>query len=333
MATEGWFWWHELKAAERAGFVKSLSRTGRQEILRWVRYSPCACPPPMSDVEGLYNYRLTVGKKTPAGKACKLCFNSIYGKYAQSVGEPVYGNAVYASLITAGTRTMIADAIADHPGGMSNVVMVATDGVYFLDKHPGLPLGDALGTWEHAEKRNLTLFKPGVYWDDATRERIAQGDAPGFKARGFRAADFVSEIARVDEAFRHWDDLTEKELRRGYIWPSVEFASSFAMTTALQALRQNDWSRAGRVSTGDPLQQDSNPSAKREGLYRTVVDGRCVYRSRPHHGMGDGNWTPSTPYEKRFGMEDPWSEEYKTQFGITEDGNLGDMLSWILKGE
>jgi len=333
MATEGWFWWHELKAAEHAGFVKSLSRTGRQAVLKWVSYTPCECPPPMADVAELYEHRLHVGKKSPSGKACKLCYNSMYGKFAQSVGEPVYGNAVYASLITSGTRTQIIQAIGSHPGGLSDVLMVATDGVYFLSPHPGLEVGEALGTWEHTTKKNLTLFKPGVYWDDATRNRILLGESPGFKARGFRAVDFVQQIEQVDEAFRAWNEMTSRQLSSAEVWPKVAFASSFAMTTALQALRQGDWGRAGRVATGVRLEQDSNPSSKRDGLYRDDTDRGALYRSMPHYGLYDNEWVPSTPYERRFGMEDPWSEEYKTQFGVTPDGDLGEILAWLLKGE
>lgn len=336
MATEGWYWWDELLAAESAGFVKSLKRTGRgvrQNVMSWVSYDPCDCPPPMRDVTALYEHRLKVGKGTPSGKAAKLAYNSMYGKFAQSVGEPVFGNPVYASRITSGCRTAITEAIATHPNGAADVVMVATDGVYFLTPHHGLPLGDALGAWEHKVKSNLTLFKPGVYWDDATREKIALGGSATFKARGFRASDFLASIAQVDDAFRRWDDMVTRQLSRPEIWPGVKFSSSFAMTSALQALRRNDWSQAGAVATGVALSQDSDPSSKRDGLYRDTVDARTIYRSRPHHGMADGEFIPSTPYEKRFGMEDPWSEEYQTQHGITEDGTLGEELAWILKGE
>jgi hypothetical protein len=32
-------------------------------------------------------------------------------------------------------------------------------------------------------------------------------------------------------------------------------------------------------------------------------------------------------------MDDPWSDEYKEQLGVTEDGNIADVLAWILYGE
>ncbi len=50
-------------------------------------------------------------------------------------------------------------------------------------------------------------------------------------------------------------------------------------------------------------------------------------------GEGQPEWNASTPYEKRFGMEDPFSDEYREQFGITEEGNLVEELAWILGGK
>jgi hypothetical protein len=335
MATEGWFWWDELQAAQRAGMVKRLDNRGRQQIRQWVNYEPCDCPPPMANVAGLYQKRLDVGKTSPLGKAAKLVYNSDYGKFAQSIGDPLFGNAVYASRITSGCRTQLLDAIGSHPGGMAAVAMVATDAIYFLTPHPGLALSDKLGEWDYKRRVNLTLFKPGVYWDDDTRERIAKGRSPLFKARGFQAADFIASLTRIDSEYQRWDS----EGSRPEGWPSVSFAPKFAMTTALQALRRNDWEDAGVVAVKPkPVVQDSNPSAKRDGVYRDVYDGRTVYRSSPHGGMsyngqGQMDWVPSHPYEKRFGMDDPWSLESKEQFGMTEDGNVTDILAWILTGE
>ncbi len=334
MATEGWFWWDELKAAQRAGLVKRLDNKGRQQITQWVNYEPCDCPPPMANVEGLYDKRLEVGKTSPLGKAAKLVYNSDYGKFAQSIGDPLYGNPIYASRITSGCRTIILNAIATHPQGMASVAMVATDAVYFMSPHPGLTVSERLGEWDYKAKRNLTLFKPGVYWDDTTREQIAAELSPVFKARGFQAADFTTSISRIDSEYRLWDS----QMSGQWQWPSVKFTPSFSMTTALQALRRKNWSDAGVVAAAPKaVEQDSNPSAKRDGLYRDTYEGRTIYRSNPHRGMvyanGTQEWVPSHPYEKRFGMDDPWSLESREHFGITPDGTVVDLLAWILTGE
>lgn len=318
--TTGWFWVHELRAAERAGCVTEV------EYHEWQQYDPCSCPPPLKEVADLYAFRKKVNKDSALGKAIKLLINSIYGKFAQSVGSPKYGNAIYASLITAGCRTMILDAIATHPGGMSNVVMVATDGVYFLDSHPSLPLSGDLGDWEHKTHDNLCLYKPGVYWDDKSRHAIAEGKRPVFKARGVNAADFADSIARVDRAFKRWPRRAQGDLtaREGFTWPTVTYRGRFSLTSCSQALARGKWHTAGDVAQDVKLVQNSDAWKKREGLTYDV--NRKIYRSLPWE---PGQWFDQecTPYEKRFGVEDPWSIESLEEYGITPDGALKDLIT------
>jgi len=348
MVTEGWFWWHELKAAEKAKLIKRLDNRGRQQVQRWVQYVPCNCRPPMADIAGLYQKRLDVGKTSPLGKAAKLVYNSGYGKFAQSEGlNPIFGNAIYASLITAGCRTMILEAIASHPYGKEDVAMVATDAVYFLHEHPGLPISPRLGEWDYKLRTNLTLFKPGVYWDDETRRRIADGNNPNFKARGFKASDFIEALSRIDNEFRAWDEIPTEtvdawnkvewgvpgaRMKQQWMWPSVKFTPSFVMVTALQALQRNKWELAGSVQGKEdakPVVQDSNPHMKRMRLRRENYRGRIIYRSMPHHFKNG----PSEPYSKHFGMEDPWSDEFRAELGETQEGRIMDILSWIMNGD
>lgn len=368
LGSMGWYWWDELKAAESAKFVATLvppiprlkynrarpwAGKYQSEVMKWVKYEPCDCPPPMRGIRDLYEKRLSVGKDTPLGKGAKLVYNSDYGKFAQSVGEPIFGNPIYASRITSGCRTVITKAIASHPKGKKAVAMIATDAVYFLDPHPKLPISDKLGEWDHKEKVNLTLFKPGVYWDDTTRKEIAEEKSVHFKARGFKASDFISQIDRIDNVFKSWSDPANWP--KEHIWfgglskaayhpggfPMVQFTPTFAMVTALQALRRGKWTEAGKVSAEPkPIIQDADPSGKRYQFYRDSYGDRVIYRSRPHDLLGkDGNGNPewqsfdaSYPYVKRFGMEDPYSDEFRQQFGENFDGNIADVLGWILVG-
>lgn len=318
--TAGWFWVHELQAAQRAGCVTEI------EYHEWQQYKPCSCPPPLAEIAKLYDFRQKVNKKSALGRAIKLLINSIYGKFAQSIGTPKYGNPIYASLITAGCRAMILDAIASHPEGMNNVIMVATDGVYFLDAHPGLPLSSQLGDWEHTTHDNLTLYKPGVYWDDKTRHAVAAGDKPVFKARGISAADFAASINRVDRAFRRWPKRAQGDLtaREGFTWPTVEYRGRFSLTSCTQALARGKWAAAGDVAQDVKLKQNSDAWKKREGL--AYDKERRIYRSLPWE---PGQWfdQESTPYQKRFGAEDPWSIESQEEYGITPDGTLLDLIT------
>jgi hypothetical protein len=328
-ATSGWYWEAELRAAARAGAVDSC------EIDEWLRYDPCDCRPPLRGLAGLYDQRLAVGKNTPAGKSYKLIYNSVYGKLAQSVGKPKFANPIYASLITSGTRELILDAIASHPAGSDNLLMVATDGVYFRSPHPSLVLSDKIGEWSETIKENLTLFKPGVYWDDSARKRIADGQNPSFKARGVNAAEFAKQLSHIDDLFRQWPDRYPVERdpdgpRDGW-YPKITFRTRFAMVTAQQALQRGKWYLAGAVSGCDDectldhqhheLVQDSDPITKRHSGY--YEDG--VYWSKPYKDPGAGDME-STPYDKSFGME-----EDPEVYGITPDGLVLDHWKRMLQ--
>lgn len=331
MITHGWYWLHELEAAIEAGCIQTI------DYLEWMGYSPCDCLPPVREMADLYDLRLKAGKNSPLGKSAKLVYNSGYGKFAQSIGEPMFANAVYASLITAGCRTQILRAIASHPGGLSHVAMIATDAVYFLTPHPGLPVSDQLGDWTETRRSNLTIFKPGVYWDDSARQKIAEGKTPSFKARGVNARDLAAKIGDIDRQFAAWngcapeitDWITGKPLDT---WPAVSFTAAFSMTTALQALRNGVWSQAGVVSTDRELQQSSNPYRKREGAYYDPF--MDVYRSEPVQMASNG--VESEPYDRRFGQEDPdnpFTLETQEKYGVTPDGYVSDELSFIFHGE
>lgn len=300
--TEGWYWLHEIDAAIRAGLIRS-----DYVVLDSWSYDPCDCSPPFAEVRNIYSLRKQVGKKTPLGIACKLVPNSLYGKVAQSIGEPKFANPIYASLIPAGCRTMILNAIATHPMGAEACVMVATDGVYFTKPHPNLTISGELGDWDEAKKLHLTVFKPGVYWDDATRRQIKRKEAPVFKARGVNARDFGTQLSLIDGAF---NDMALTG------WPTVTFPLEFAMITAVQALQRNKWELAGTVIEDAELTHTANPHGKRDPNW--YIDHKNhFYRTLPRENVP---YEPSHPYEKRFGMEDPWSQEMTENWGITPDG-------------
>lgn len=320
--TKGWYWYHEISAAKKAKLIVKC------HIYEWMAYEPCDCKPPMRNVRDLYDLRVKVGKDTPLGKGCRLAYNSMYGKFAQSVGNPVFANPIWASLITSGCRTMILEAIASHPKGKWNVSMVATDAVFFCDPHPGLPISKRLGEWDYTNRHNLTLFKPGVYWDDDTRKAIAENGKPVFKARGISGADFANSIAEVDRIFSGWlSDNPNLSTIPGMVagWPYIEFTTGFAMTSCLQAIRRNKWYLAGHVSQSGTMVQNANPYDKRIGAWpSTLDDGRIVWRSEPWTLPLDG--CESKPYQKLFGMADPWSLERLEYYGITPDGTIPDLI-------
>lgn len=294
---KGWYWLHEIKAAKRAGLIRNV------DVEKWVSYRACECPPPFDHptrgITRLYEMRLSVGKNSPQGKSAKLVYNSAYGKTAQSIGSPKYSNPAYASLITAGCRTMILDAIATHPLGAQGVTMVATDGVYFLSPHPSLNLSPTqLGAWDEKALTGLVQFLPGVYWSDETRKLIRQKKNPKLKSRGINARDLANQIGRLDYLFAKAHEALS--IGDTWEWPSIEFEVAFLLDSAKLALQRGKWETAGRVTHGDKRKMDSNPRSKRqETPYRCPSHG--VTRSMPYHQR---ETIETTPYDKSFGYQD-----------------------------
>jgi hypothetical protein len=247
----------------------------------------------------------------------RLVYNSSYGKLAQSIGEPMFGNAVYASLITAGCRTMILEAIASHPQGTADVVMVATDGIYFRSPHPNLDVdAERLGAWDMAVKHNLSLFKPGVYWDDKSRKALAEGRTPSFKARGVNAKAFAKHIPEIDRMWvKHFPSPNPKH------WPSLRIPYDFDITTPKQAINRGKWNLCGHVSHGGITRQSSAPHNKRGGPFRK---DRGMTQSSP---LKNPDWLPSTPYDKRFGLE---LEERQEELPMLVEGEAAMLVSELL---
>jgi hypothetical protein len=317
--TAGWYWQHELNAARSAGIIDAV------RIEEWAQYEACDCPPPLVAIADLYEERLRVGKKTPEGRALRLVFNSAYGKMAQSVGQPKYANPIYASLITAGCRTKILEAIATHPRKTEDLLMVATDGVYFRTPHPTLPISPTtLGLWDTTTKRNLTLFLPGIYWDDETRERIRNGKSPKLKSRGINARDLAASIEQLDRLFHRFADRFVSQVAIDQ-WPILASNVAFAMTSPKQALARSKWELCGHVTYDTVRELSSDPVTKRfqpehaDDRFLGLELDRGIIRTFPYL---KADQLESTPYDRVFG--DP--SLLFTDDELTPDGGVWDSL-------
>jgi hypothetical protein len=324
LETRGYYWSDEVEAAERAGLIDEYVSVED----RW-SFHPASCSHrsryPFREIEDLFLERIKVGKKSPAGKALKLVYNSAYGKTAQSVGSPKYASPVYASLITSGCRVMILNAIASHPQKARALVMVATDAVFFRTPHPSLDMREnTLGAWEEEPKENLTLYMPGVYWDDATRASVkAPGGKLKLKSRGISAVELAKYIDAIDREFDEWDGVSysDEDQVRESRWPSLALYSEFGLVSLSQALDRGKWWTAGalmtyeedgRVITGVKrvITSDATPKRAADHYDHVWECGRLawdvdIWRSRPYAAvMIDGQPMPdTTPYDKSFGHE------------------------------
>lgn len=323
LVAEGWYWEHELAAAHAAGLLDTWEVQDR-----WGYRTGCEntnCIPLNAAIPAIYQRRLQTGKNTPHGKALKIIYNSAYGKMAQSVGTPKFANPIYASLITSHARTQILNAIASHPTKASSLVMVATDGIYFREPHPTLDIHpERLGAWDAKEKQNLTLFMPGVYWDDTSRARIAAGQTPALKSRGINAKDLTSNIARIDGTFHQdeWWKCGE--------WPQFDITLGFNMVSAKLAITRGAWNTAGQIAWRNDQPHSpqirtisSNPDAKRSSQPRYSDHNGDIRLSPYPLATPDGR---SVPYDGTFGM-------VTEECGISPDGECIDLIAQAILGE
>lgn len=352
----GWYWKDEISASFEAGLLEEV------EISEWWDYDPCDCRPPLREIEELYFERLRADKKSPHGKAMKLVYNSAYGKTGQSVGSAKWANVVYASLITSGCRSKILRAIGTHPRGTKDLLMVATDGVYFATRHPGLdrsatnerivrefPKNQHLGEWEVTPHKNLALFLPGIYWDDEARDKIRERmrileefkdrpedmpELPGvkMKTRGIGSNDLAAYVFEVE---RQW--------AQGIKFPSVVVPTNFAIIGAKIAAHRRDWPTCGQLmmDQGKRLDAGSN-DVKRDLDSNQRING--ALRSYPYeecestlitYGYSKSFGDPDLPVDNVIPTEAEVlaaMEEVPTDF-YTQDGPIGINLGEALFSE
>lgn len=339
----GWYWQSEIDAAKNAGLISSV------KYLNWVEYRPCACPPPVAKVRDAYQERMEVGKNTPHGKALKLVVNSLYGKYAQSIGLPTYACSIYASFITSQCRTLILNAIATHPGGAKAVSKIATDGVYFTSKHPTLPITKELGDWDETVYENMSFFLPGVDWDDKTRKKIAEtGSAGGdvIRSRGVSAQKLAQNIQKIDP---QWENLKRvlKEAKATGVrsalasqsvdgLPSYEVNLGWGYVSPKLAAARGKWHMCGVSQFHEVRQLNSDMVTKRSAIY---LDGNVI-RSLPWACGSSEAWLfatdaelETTYYDKSFGRLVDNDNDLMVELSnyVTPDGTLDQHLAQSLE--
>jgi len=185
-AGRGTYWSVEIRSAERLG--ATIRYHGG-----WRYLAHCRCRP-FDWVADVYASRLALGKSA-AGYPLKLGLASLYGKLAQRIGNPRFGNFVWAGLITAHTRALLNQAIASDP---ETIVMLATDAV--MSRKPlVLPIGEALGQWGLEYHENLFIVQPGLYWSGHRKNDKR-------KTRGISTSIFARHMHRFEKAWRQWFD-------------------------------------------------------------------------------------------------------------------------------
>ncbi len=285
----------------------------------WVYRCSCDCIP-FRQIPGYYAERCRIGKEGP-GIVIKLGCNSCYGKLAQSVGNALFNNWLWAGMITSGCRAQGLEILGLH-NEWRNLLMFATDGIASLENVPSPIPKDTgtfgviskgvltpLGGWENKIlKKGIFLARPGIYFPlNPTIDEIKE-----VRGRGIGKGVVLENWRRIVEA-----------------WPPTDIGDTVSVTNVTRfcgakSSISGTYTRASGVD-GAPsygqwitrrVEMSFTPLPKRLGVRK---DNRTLtLRSLPLELC-------STPYDKAV-----QSEETLELRGVTEevleqpDGDLTD---------
>lgn len=201
VAGDGWYWSFEIEA--------SIHQTWKTwEGWEYVRECDCR---PYGFVEDLYYQRKRLGKNG-RGLVLKLGLNSLYGKMAQSVGNPKYANPIHASFITAHCRTNIQKLIHSLPECAEgrcgdSVAFVATDAIATIVSN-AISSSDSLGGWSADEHPDgMFLVQPGLYFGSK--------GGRSFKTRGVAVRRIIDKREQFETAFH---EILAQDLDEDFSW-------------------------------------------------------------------------------------------------------------------
>ena len=152
----GWYWHPEIESAIKKFGAKAIHI---HKVLRCTNSAELDYPL-ASPIQEMFDYRRELkAKGEMSNKAIKLILNSLYGKFAQTVGRAKYQSLIWAGLITSHTRARLLDSITD------DTVCVMTDSIW--SKTPLDVTGDKLGDWEQLDDKTLGLVMAGLYTSES----------------------------------------------------------------------------------------------------------------------------------------------------------------------
>lgn len=148
---EGWYWKPEIESA--------LEKYGEKHFrIHEVIQAEGDLEYPFRElIEETFRYRAQLkAEENPSHVPVKLILNSLYGKFAQTVGKAAYYSLIWAGLVTAQTRAQLASVLND------DVVCIMTDSIW--SRTPlSVPISNELGGWEAQDEIELVLAEAGLY--------------------------------------------------------------------------------------------------------------------------------------------------------------------------
>lgn len=215
---------------------------------------------PWTFLRDMYDTRMRLGKKNVMSMPFKLGPNSLYGKYAQTVGWdtekmlPPKSHALpVAAWVTSFCRAMLWDVIRRAP---SSVIAVETDSVY-LTRDPrelSITLGDELGQW------GMDIYDELIYMQNGMYHTKTNGKWCGVKSRGMNASEFsIEKMQEYLESLRPGDDWGSMELETKPRF--IGAGAALAMSAPLKEVHTSWRSQTRRVALGDTGKRRHIPGA------------------------------------------------------------------------
>jgi len=265
----GVYWMHELNVTREHADVTVHEG--------WQYVQNCDCQW-FDWVYALYDERDRVGKDSGKGKVLKIVLATIYGKLAQSKGQPIWANPILAGLVVSYCRATLIRAALQIDHGR-DVYMLATDGL-FCGKQRSVRVGKDLGEWTKTVHSSLFCVQSGVYF--------VPGEKP--KTRGVPQ----SKVVEYEPVFRKvWREWIEKE-DTSYS-PEVAIPLRIFIASRLAHARGKPWQAGRWVEVSKRVRFDW--TTKRA---LPVISGGVCVETLPVEG---GPWLVSEPPKYAVGGE------------------------------
>lgn len=252
----GWVWLDEYLAGERI-----FSHV--QFVEAWVYDSDCDCQP-FGQIPTYYLHRLKIGKEGP-GLVIKLGINSVYGKLAQSLGNPIFNSWIWAGMITSGCRAQALDMLALHKDP-ANLLAVATDGIFTLEQIAA-PIPRDTGTYEARDNGKL---KPLGGWEEKIHERGMFFARPGICFPLHPTEEDIKEVRA-------------RGLGKGVLletWPRI--VETFERNGIAGKAEIGNVSRFCGAKSSISRQRDDTPAESKLSHVRTLEERRWKYKRACH---------------------------------------------------
>lgn len=305
----GWYWSPE---------AAMVNRMEGAEILEGWEWVPATDEKPWTFLQDMFDTRMRLGKKNLLSMPFKLGPNSLYGKYAQTVGwdqrkrTPPKSHALpVAGWVTSYCRAMLYGVMRQDP---ESVVAVETDSVFTTrDPHElNLNFGDGLGQWDYDVIDEMIYMQNGMY------HAKIDGEWKSPKSRGIHPSEYPHHVA---------EDYV-KSLKAGEKWKALEITTQPKFIGAGAAIASKEdvksilasWrTQERKISLGDTGKRIHVPKACpqcREGhspfdaphrlLVNSRSDGQVMSFPRKLPWEGDRQYAAIQEIKNKVRVEDEY---------------------------